>query len=119
MLVFVPELVQQLPVAALPATLAIVYMGLFPAAIAYVTWAYTLAYLPASRASSFLNFSPILAIIIAWIWLREIPTPLAIWGGVLVVIGVLLVNKRNKSNKRNKQTQPLKEQEIDDPVEVA
>jgi drug/metabolite transporter (DMT)-like permease len=119
MLVFVPELVQQLPVAALPATLAIVYMGLFPAAIAYVTWAYTLAYLPASRASSFLNFSPILAIIIAWIWLREIPAPLAIWGGVLVVIGVLFVNKRNKSNKSNKQSQPLKEQEIGDPVGVA
>lgn len=111
MLVFAPELIQQMPIASLSSTLSIVYMGIFPAAIAYVTWAYTLSHLPASRATSFLNLSPILSILIAWIWLREIPSPLAIWGGMLVIAGVLLVNKRSK--------QSLIEEPIANQVEIA
>ena len=106
MLVFAPELMQQFPVASLSSTLSIVYMGLFPAAIAYVTWAYTLSHMSASRATSFLNFTPILSILIAWIWLREIPSTLAFWGGILVIMGVLLVNTQSK---RHKRSQPSRE----------
>jgi drug/metabolite transporter (DMT)-like permease len=109
MLVFAPQLIQQMPVASLASTLSIVYMGIFPAAIAYVTWAYTLSHLPASRASSLLNFIPLLSSLIAWIWLREIPSPLAFWGGILVIAGVLLVNKRSK--------QSLKEETVNNQAE--
>lgn len=96
MLVFAPQLLQELPNAALQPTLAVVYMGIFPAAIAYVTWAYTLSRLPASIATSFLNVAPLLSILIAWIWLHEIPTLGELLGGIIVILGVLLVNTRGK-----------------------
>jgi drug/metabolite transporter (DMT)-like permease len=96
MLVFAPELVKQLPTVTLSSTLAIVYLGLFPAALCYVTWAYTLSRLPASLATNFLNISPVLSLLISWLWLREIPTLVALVGGCVVLIGVLIVNTRGK-----------------------
>ena len=42
MLVFLPVLIKQLPVAPLSSTLSIVYLGIFPAALGYVLWAYAL-----------------------------------------------------------------------------
>lgn len=97
MLVFTPELLRELPTAPLSATLAIVYLGIFPAAISYVTWSYTLSRIPASTATSFLNLSPLLALLISWLWLREIPTVLEIAGGIVVIVGVLIVNTRGKA----------------------
>ena len=97
MLVFLPNLFHDLPIAPLSATLSIVYLGIFPAAIAYVTWSYTLSLLPASIATSFLNISPLLATLISWVWLREVPAPLAFIGGLVVIVGVLLVNTRGKN----------------------
>ncbi|MBE3558209.1 MAG: EamA family transporter [Ktedonobacteraceae bacterium] len=95
-LVFTPEMIQQIPLAPLPSTLSIVYLGIFPAAIAYVTWAFTLSRMPASIATSFLNISPVLALLISLVWLNEIPTWLELGGGLVVIIGVLIVNTRGK-----------------------
>ncbi|RAQ97561.1 DMT family transporter [Thermogemmatispora tikiterensis] len=96
MLPFAPALLHDWPQATSAATLAVVYLGLFPAAIAYGTWAFTLARLPASLATSFLNISPLLALAISWLWLHEVPTLLEVLGGLVVIAGVLLVNTRGK-----------------------
>ena len=96
MLVFTPELLRQLPAATLTPTLSIVYLGLFPAAISYVAWSYTLSRVPASTATSFLNLSPVLALLISWLWLNEVPAPLEIVGGIVVIMGVLIVNTQGK-----------------------
>lgn len=94
MLVFLPGLLRQMPVAAPSATIAIVYLGIFPAAIAYVLWSYALARMPASLLSSFLYLSPVLAMGIAWVWLRELPTGLTIVGGLVAIVGVVLVQTK-------------------------
>jgi drug/metabolite transporter (DMT)-like permease len=99
MLVFTPELAQQLPTVPLKSTIAVIYLGIFPAAIAYVTWSYLLSRLPASIATNFLNISPILAIFISWLWLREVPTLLELGGGVVVIVGVLIVNGRKRLSR--------------------
>ena len=48
LLFFAPELVRQMQTATLGATLAVVYMGIFPGVIGYAGWSYVLARLPAT-----------------------------------------------------------------------
>ncbi len=96
MLVFLPGLIRALPTAPLDATLAVVYLGIFPAALAYVAWTYVLSRMPASVAGSFLYLSPVLATLIAWVWLREMPTWLSLVGGATSLAGVILVNTRGR-----------------------
>ena len=71
-----------------------VYLGIFPAAIAYVLWNYALSRMPASLLSSFLYLSPVIASFIAWLWLGEIPALLTILGGAVAILGVVLVQTK-------------------------
>jgi drug/metabolite transporter (DMT)-like permease len=97
MLFFLPGLTQAVGKAPINATLAVIYLGVFPAALAYVTWTYVLSRFPASNAVSFLYLNPALAILVAWIWLGEIPTTLSLMGGILAILGVVLVNTKGRS----------------------
>lgn len=95
MLVYMPGFLQEIKDAPLDATLSVVYLGVFPAALSYLTWAYALSRAPASIVASFLNVSPVLAILIGWVWLAEIPTVVALVGGAIAIVGVILVNRQD------------------------
>ncbi|GGM13761.1 DMT family transporter [Deinococcus aerophilus] len=92
MLVFLPGFAAELQAAPLHAHLAVIYIGLFPAALAYLTWTFALSRVPASTTTSFLYVSPVFAILIAWLWLHELPRPITLLGGAVAVAGVVLVN---------------------------
>lgn len=92
MLVFLPGFGSELAKAPLPAHLALIYIGLFPAALAYLTWTFALSRVGASTTTSFLYVSPVFAIFIAWVWLHEVPKPVTLLGGAIAVAGVILVN---------------------------
>ncbi len=94
MLPFLPGLVARVQVAPLDATLAVVYLGVFPAAVGYVTWGYVLARMPVARTASFLYAVPLLATALGWLWLGEVPSPTSFAGGAIAIGGVLLINGR-------------------------
>lgn len=94
MLAFLPGLIEQMPVAQPSATWAVVFMGIFPGALAYVLWSHALSRMPASSLSAFLNFQPVNAAVIAWLWLGEVPSLLTVIGGSIAVAGVALVQAR-------------------------
>lgn len=78
--------------ASLESTLAIAYLGIFPTAITDMTWNYTLSRISTAKAASYLYLVPFLAIAILWIWLRELPSLLAIVGRIITLTDVSLVN---------------------------
>jgi drug/metabolite transporter (DMT)-like permease len=85
---FAPALVREVGAAPLSSTAGIVYMGLFPTAVAFATWSYALAHTSAGRLSSSSYLVPGLAVLMSWLLLAEAPAPLALAGGLLCLIGV-------------------------------
>jgi drug/metabolite transporter (DMT)-like permease len=90
--VFSPGLYESVRQVPLDATLAVVYLGIFPGALGYIAWSYALSRLTASSASSYLYLVPPLTIGMAWAWLGELPTVTALIGGGFALAGVVLVN---------------------------
>jgi drug/metabolite transporter (DMT)-like permease len=99
LLVFLPGFFHALAKAPLQAHLTVIYLGIFPAALAYATWAFFLSKMPASRASSFLYINPILSVVVAFIWIGEIPSVLSLAGGIIVLAGLVLVGRGGVEQK--------------------
>jgi drug/metabolite transporter (DMT)-like permease len=91
---FGPALLEQLAEAPFGATAGIVYMGLFPTAIAFATWSYALAHTSAGRLSSSSYVVPAMAVLLSWLLLGETPVPLALVGGALCLVGVAVARLR-------------------------
>jgi drug/metabolite transporter (DMT)-like permease len=87
---FAPALVAEVAAAPVGATLGIVYMGLFPTAVAFATWAYALQYTSAGKLSSSSYLVPALTVVMSWTVLGEVPTNPALLGGALCLVGVAL-----------------------------
>lgn len=81
--------------AARPAHLAaLLWLGIAPTFIGYLTWNAALRRASASQVSSFIYLSPPIALLIGWLWLGERPNALTLLGGAITVGGVVLANAR-------------------------
>lgn len=93
LLVYVPGLWQQAQNAPINVNLALLTLGIFPSALAYLAWAYVLKHSVVSRASMALYLIPPTAMGMASVVLAERPSVMVVVGGVIVlgsVVGVRL-----------------------------
>jgi len=75
---------------------ALLWLGIAPTFVGYLTWNAALRRASASQVSSFIYFSPPIAVLIGWVWLDERLTALTLVGGVITVAGVVLANMRRR-----------------------
>lgn len=74
--------------------LLVAYLGVFPTALAFSTWAYALRHTDAGKQSLTTFLVPVIAAGMAWVLLDEVPPPLAFAGGALCIVGVLLTRRK-------------------------
>lgn len=87
---FGPRLLAELGDAEASSVAWLVYLGLFPTAIAFTTWAFALSRTPAGRLGSTTYLVAPVVIVLAWALLGEVPAVIAIAGGALCISGVVL-----------------------------
>ncbi|MFE7167587.1 DMT family transporter [Streptomyces sp. NPDC057616] len=91
---FAGQLVGEAADAPVSATLNMVYLGVFPTALAFTTWAYALARTTASRMGATTYAVPALVVLMSWLALGEVPGLLTLGGGVLCLAGVAVSRSR-------------------------
>jgi hypothetical protein len=69
----------------------VIYLGVFPGALAYVAWAYVLGHGTAGRMSSFLYHCHGV-----WLW-QKVPNMLSLIGGAVALAGVVSVSLWGKT----------------------
>jgi drug/metabolite transporter (DMT)-like permease len=67
-------------------------LGLLPSALGFVLWGYAVARLPVASATALLYLVPPVAVLIAFLWLGELPSWGELVGGAVVIAGVALIS---------------------------
>ena len=92
LLIYLPGLADSVASAPLRVQWAVLGLGVFPSALAYLAWAFVLKHVDLSRATMTLYLIPPTAMGIASVGLGERPTLLVLVGSAVVLISVLALN---------------------------
>lgn len=90
LLPFAPTAADQVQTASTEAVLGVVYLGVFSTALAFSTWEYALARIPAGRLGSVSYLVTVVSVALSWVLLGEVPTVVTLAGGAIAVAGVAL-----------------------------
>jgi drug/metabolite transporter (DMT)-like permease len=93
---FARTLVREVAEAPSPALLGVLYLGVVPTALAFSTWAYALGRTSAGRLGVTTYVVPPIAIALGWLLLQEVPSLLAVLGGLLSLVGVGIARRPSK-----------------------
>lgn len=99
--IYLPGLGKEIIAAPLNVNFAVLLLGIFPSALAYLGWAYVLRHVEVSRASIALYFIPPTAIIMASVILNEKPTASVLVGGAIVITSILTMNLDQSDRRPN------------------
>lgn len=90
---FAGQLVADIAAAPALQIIGVVYLGLVPTALAFSTWAYALKHSTAGRLGVTTFLVPPITILLGWLFLDEVPPPLAVVGGALSLVGVAIATR--------------------------
>ncbi len=90
---FAPQLAGELGDADAAAIGWMIYLGVFPTALAFTTWAFALARTGAGRMAATTYLVPPVSVLLGWLLLSESPPGLALAGGVLCLAGVIVARR--------------------------
>jgi drug/metabolite transporter (DMT)-like permease len=91
---YAPSLVRAVHTAPAVDLAWMAYLGVFPTSVAFTTWAYALARGTASRLAATAYLVPPITIAMSWLILGEVPKVVAILGGALCLVGVIVARRR-------------------------
>jgi len=92
-LFFLPEVISEIPYSNLQVNLVILFLGVFPAGLAYFAWSYAMA--KAKKAAHVIVFAyliPFVSSVLGYVWLGETMTFFAVIGGIVIIIGMIMTN---------------------------
>lgn len=92
MLIFIPEIINDIQGATFTSIVSVLYLAIFPTIIPYVLLAYIVKSVGVSDATMSLYLTPIVSLLLSYLLLDELPTTLAIIGGLITLLGVSLSN---------------------------
>lgn len=104
---FAGRLASEVPSAPVPALWGVVYLGVVPTALAFSTWAYALSRMPAGRLGISTYLVPPITVVLGLVAFGEVPTPLAIVGGVVCLLGVALSRRRGSTATAAAPSEPV------------
>ncbi len=91
---FAGDLVGQVQEAPASSIWWLVYLGVFPTAIAFSTYAFALKHMSAGNLGVTTYLVPPITIVLGVIFLSEAPAPLAYVGGALALVGVAVARRK-------------------------
>jgi len=94
---FIGQLVDDTRAASASDIWWVVYLGIFPTAIAFTTFAYALRTMSASSLGVTTYLVPPITIVMGWLFLSETPPTMAYVGGVLALVGVAVARRKPKT----------------------
>ncbi|WP_183095357.1 DMT family transporter [Nocardioides stalactiti] len=106
---FAPALASEVADAPTSSLLWVVYLGVFPTALAFTTYAYALRHMTASSLGVTTYLVPPLTIVMALVFLGETPPTIAYVGGALALVGVAIARRapaRNADEAIEKEPTP-------------
>jgi drug/metabolite transporter (DMT)-like permease len=75
----------------------VLYLGVFPTAIAFTTFAYALRSMTASSLGVTTYLVPPITIVMGWLFLDEVPPTMAYAGGALALVGVAVARRKPRT----------------------
>nr|WTA23746.1 DMT family transporter [Streptomyces sp. NBC_00853] len=104
---FAGRLIAELPEAPVSATLNMVYLGVVPTALAFTTWTYALARMPAGKLGATTYAVPAIVVLLSWVLLGEVPAWLTLLGGALCLAGVAVSRYAPRASRTPVEDSPL------------
>ena len=92
-LLFLPSAIREIPGSNLTVNLIVLFMGVFPAAVAYLAWSYALSKAKKTvHVTVFSYLIPLISALLAYIWLSETISAYTFIGGLVIIIGMVITN---------------------------